>query len=1144
MTLNNTVDGPERRPRRSMLSPTATLSTDVLRREKRVSIEIHTLLSDRLLAEGGVAELLHLVLVGIIIGLFWGRVPAITLGVWVVAICGAVLVRGIVRKRLRAQAVDPMYAINSVRRTVLATALAWAVVPAIVASGFEFVDLALLLVLFSGLVAGATVTLIADPRSFHLFTAGLLAPLALILLLQGPDRWHVISLLLLVVYAVAMVVLYRRGHEQLLAYLTAAKRLEVTQADVARERGFLDALLTGAPTAIAAVSRGGHVVGVNPAFERLFGFTNVEVQGHELNELIVPESDREAARALDDRVRAGDVVVEDVERQRKDGKRVWVQASAASLQEELGEGATFVLYENVTDRKLAEEALRQAEEMYRALVESASDLVWEVDSEGRWTFLNEATRSIYGLEPSDLITQPFADRVEPGRLVDDLSAFGQVMRGEELIDHETVHRDASGRPRTLSFAARPIKDAHGDVIGARGTARDVTERAAARQTLEEARELAERAAQSKSAFLANMSHEIRTPMNAVLGMTELLLDTELTTEQRDSAELVKNSAESLLGVINDILDFSKIEAGHLELEEIEFDLHGLVDSVVRLLAVGAFGKRVELVYDIGPDVPRTVRGDPGRLRQVLNNLIGNAIKFTSEGEVLITLTRAGEWNRRANVRFSVKDTGVGIAPDRVASMFEEFTQADASTTRRYGGTGLGLAITRRLVRLMGAEDVVVESEVGRGSEFTFTVLLPVVPDEDTGSVRRDSAALRQARVLVADDNATIRRIVGNALGGLGAAVDAVGNAQDALEALRVRATEDAPYELAVIDAYMPGRSGFDLVKDMRDDPNLAGVKVMMLTAVGQRGDGERCRALGIAAYFPKPVSELELIEAASAMLAPSSAQDVEPSPALITRHLMVETRQPLRILVAEDNPVNQQVAKQMLEKRGHSIDLVENGREAVEAVGSQDYDIVLMDIQMPEMDGIAATQEIRMQPAHADLPIVAMTAHALPEERAQFLAAGMNDHIPKPFKPHDLFACVEGWGGGGGDSTGEKATEAVQEGTPPVDLEGFRSTMREAGVEEAVDAMLEVFLSDAPTRMEAVTEAGASADAEQIKLAAHAFKSAAGTVGARGLFDLLKQLEMAGREERVADAAELLDLVQAEYTAVREYLAQEMGTDS
>jgi CheY-like chemotaxis protein len=378
------------------------------------------------------------------------------------------------------------------------------------------------------------------------------------------------------------------------------------------------------------------------------------------------------------------------------------------------------------------------------------------------------------------------------------------------------------------------------------------------------------------------------------------------------------------------------------------------------------------------------------------------------------------------------------------------------------------------------------------------------------------------------------------MGGLGASVRAVESAEAALDALREAGSSGRQYDLAIVDAYMPGMGGFDLAEVIRAEPKLGGVKLMMLTSVGQRGDGERCRALGIAAYLPKPVSETELVEAAGAVLAGEGVlRDMEEPARLVTRHSMAEARRSLRILVAEDNPVNQQVARRMLEKRGHTVEIVGNGREAVTAVEHGEYDVVLMDIQMPEMDGITATHEIRRNATHASLPIIAMTAHALQEERQHFLAEGMNDHIPKPFKPHELFSCVEGWGGGGsGTAEAPAPAEVVPDGSPPVDLESFRRTMREAGVEEAVDGMLDVFLGDAPGRMEAVSAAVASGDAEQTRLAAHAFKSAAGTVEARRLFELLKQLETAGRDRRNDEAEQLHELVAAEYSAVHAYLEQ------
>ncbi len=1122
------------RPRESLLADPALLEHDEPPREERLDEEIRGLLAARLVAESPIAELLHLALAAVMAGLFWGRVPAGALLGWVGVITVAVVVRAFTRRHLHALGADPGHVTTEVRRTVVLTALAWAAGLAILTGARGVTALSILLVVFSGLIAGGTITLIADPRSYHFFAAGLVAPLALSIAVHGTDRWHIVALVLIVLFCAAMILLYRRGHRQLRDYLTAAKRLELSRAEVARERGFLDSLLTSAPTAIAAISPSGQVLGVNPAFVSLFGYSADEVRGQVLNELIVPESARAEAEALDERVHAGGVVVQELERQRRDGERVWVQVSAAGVRQE--GGAVFVLYQNVTQRRKAEEALRQTEEMYRDLVETASDLVWEVNREGQWTFLNAAAEEIYGKAPAELLNHPFAEVVHPSKTADDLAAFREVLTGNPLTDYETIHRHASGEERHLSFAVSPLFDVKGRVYGARGIARDVTDRVAAREALDEARVLAERAAQAKSAFLANMSHEIRTPMNAVLGMTELLLDTELTEEQRKSAELVKSSAESLLGVINDILDFSKIEAGHVELENIEFDLHGLIDSAVRLLAIRAFDKGVELAYDIGAQVPHTVLGDPGRLRQVLTNLIGNAIKFTHEGEVLVSLSCSGRENGNAVVDLGVRDTGIGIGSGEVDTLFEEFTQADVSTTRRYGGTGLGLAITRRLVRLMGGTDVSVESTKDEGSVFSFSLPFTVISDRDRSAVPRNADTLRGSRVLVADDNATIRRIVAEAFGHAGATVEGVENADVALERIAACAAQHTPYALVVIDAYMPGRSGFDMAKVMRDDPALTDLPVIMLTAVGQRGDAERCRELGITGYLPKPVAEVELIEVAAAVLAGADVDSTRGA-RLVTRHSIAEARQALRILVAEDNPVNQQVALRMLEKRGHVVTVVGNGREAVEAVSQGGFDIVLMDIQMPEMDGIAATKEIRADPRGASLPVIAMTAHALKEERARFLNAGMSDHIAKPFKPHELFACVEGWGSGSREADRKAEAPVLFEAeSPPVDLEAFKRTMREAGVEEAVDGMLAVFIEDAPGRMDALRMAVGAAEAEAIAQAAHAFKSSAGTIHAQGLFELLRRLESAGREQRTGDGPGLLAKIEAEYHRVDDFL--------
>ncbi|PYP31602.1 MAG: hypothetical protein DMD49_07795 [Gemmatimonadetes bacterium] len=656
----------------------------------------------------------------------------------------------------------------------------------------------------------------------------------------------------------------------------------------------------------------------------------------------------------------------------------------------------------------------------------------------------------------------------------------------------------------------------------------VSEEAAKRaeEVMRQARDLAQHTAQARAAFLANMSHEIRTPMNAVLGFVELVLDTDLAAEQRRALELVRSSSEALLTILNDILDYSKIEAQHLELEAIPFDLAKLVHATTSLLAVRAREKHLELLADVPAETPRIVRGDPTRVRQVLTNLVGNAIKFTEAGEVGVSVASAAEDGGRARVRFSVRDTGIGIAPEQLGAIFDEFTQADVSMTRRYGGTGLGLAISQKLVRLMGGE-LSVRSEVGRGSEFHFTLSLPVEATVELPAGGR--ASLGGRRLLVVDDNETNRRILRDMLAAEGVAVDEATNATGGLEALRRAVAKGAPYDLTILDAQMPDEDGFDLAAAVRADSRLTQARLLMLTSAGRRGDGERCRQLGIQAYLTKPITRADLVEALGTVLAGSPLASAA---TLVTRHTIAESRRSLQILLAEDNLVNQQVAVAMLLKRGHTVDTVNNGREAVAAVRRRAYDVVLMDIQMPEMDGFEATAAIRSLPHGKDLPIVALTAHALSGERENCLARGMTGYLAKPFKAHELFAVLEGSVDRGHEKPGAEAALAGV----PVDLEAFRSTLREAGAEEAVDSILDTFARQAPERMAALVAALASRVAPDVARAAHALRGAAGTIGARGLAGLLERMETAGREGDVDRARDDLQGAESELAAVVDYL--------
>ena len=821
-------------------------------------------------------------------------------------------------------------------------------------------------------------------------------------------------------------------------------------------------------------------------------------------------------------------------------------------------GGVFVSCDVVTQRKTAEEELRQIEERFKNSFDSAAIGMALVDTDGRWLQVNQSLCNILGFTEGELLSTTFHELTHPEDLYSGLGELRRLIGGEiPYCQQEKRYFHKDGRVVWVQLSISHVRDIDGQALYLIFQVQDITESKKHREALQEAKELAEQANTAKSQFLANMSHEIRTPIHTSIGMTELALDTDLTEEQSKYLKAVRRSATSLLAIVNDILDFSKVEAGKLEIDPIDFKLRSCLTDIVESFEVEARKRNLKIESDVKVDVPDAHVGDPGRLRQIIVNLIGNAVRFTETGGIWIGVELDPRDPDGSQLHFSVKDTGIGIPPDKQNEIFEAFCQADGSTTRKYGGTGLGLSISQQLVGLMGGR-IWLESEQGKGSTFHFTVRFGKATqplDSDDRETSAESLTGLKALVVVGASTDEPRLI--DLLGGWKMETSLAGDAESAMELLRATKERAEPFDLVFCEVNLADQSSFEVAKRIQQCPGVTRA-VLLITSSGQRGDAEKCKKLGISAYLARPFKAEDLLEAVVEALEVLRG-DMRP---LVTRHSVRDKRtapaRRLNVLLVEDSDLSRELAICLLDKWGHTVDVATNGREAVAAAAGKKFDIILMDMQMPVMDGVEAARAIRELEAARDChtPILAMTANVLKNDTDKCLEAGMDGYLCKPVMPEDLLSAIESMTAKGtevedgeetsDDGKDERAREseagASRDLKPAVDIEAAREAL--GSYAEFLPRLVKVALTEYPKHLDELQSAISAEESEVVRRAAHTLKSSAAQLGGSGVHQLAAELEDMGRKGELDSASEKLGKLEIELERFREFYSRSGWQDA